>query len=141
MKNITYIALLALFSVSIVQTGIKGTVFRKFNTIRSKIISFFSVKKAQEPVKQQKEAVVEKYVPFKTTENFNSIAGSFSAKEDLQEIINVFNNPEKYKNAGIKLPRGIILFGDLGTGKTTIARAIAGEINRPFFMISGEIAE
>jgi len=133
MKYIKYLSILTfVFLMPIVECSIKGTIFRKFNAARHGIISLFY--KMQQTTK-------EKYEPLKTQENFNSIAGMASAKEDLQEIINVFNNPEKFQHRAVKLPRGIVLIGDSGNGKTAVARTIAGETKHPFFMISGEIAE
>lgn len=132
MKYIKYITILALFSVNFTESSIKSTIFRKFNAARHGIVSLFYA---------AKQATQEKYVPFKTKENFNSIAGLFSAKEDLKEIIAVFNNPEKFAKSGVILPRGIVLMGDSGNGKSSIARAIAGETKNSFFMISGEIAD
>jgi len=71
----------------------------------------------------------------KTT--FNDVAGLKEAKEELQEIIDFLKNPEKYLKMGAKIPRGVLLMGLPGTGKTLLAKAIANEGNVPFFSISG----
>jgi cell division protease FtsH len=71
----------------------------------------------------------------KTT--FNDIAGLKEAKEELQEIIDFLKNPDKYLKMGAKIPRGVLLMGLPGTGKTLLAKAIANEGNVPFFSISG----
>lgn len=77
------------------------------------------------------------YAPGTIKENFGSIGGLFSAKQDLKEIVDVLKNPEKYKKMGTKVPQGVLLIGPPGNGKTSLARAIAGETNRPFFSVSG----
>ncbi|UMX47962.1 MAG: ATP-dependent zinc metalloprotease FtsH [Candidatus Nealsonbacteria bacterium DGGOD1a] len=71
----------------------------------------------------------------KTT--FNDVAGLKEAKEELNEIIDFLKNPEKYLKMGAKIPRGVLLMGLPGTGKTLLAKAIANEANVPFFSISG----
>ena len=71
----------------------------------------------------------------KTT--FNDVAGLKEAKEELQEIIYFLKNPDKYLKMGAKIPRGVLLMGLPGTGKTMLAKAIANEGNVPFFSISG----
>lgn len=73
---------------------------------------------------------------------FNDVAGNEAAKQDLAEIVDFLKNPKKYEKLGAKIPRGVLLAGDPGTGKTLMARAVAGEANVPFFSISGsEFAE
>lgn len=71
----------------------------------------------------------------KTT--FKDVAGCNEAKEDLQEIVDFLKNPKKYTVIGAKIPRGALLIGAPGTGKTLLARAVAGEAGVPFFSISG----
>lgn len=73
---------------------------------------------------------------------FKDVAGNESAKQDLTEIVDFLKTPKKYEKLGAKIPRGVLLAGDPGTGKTLMARAVAGEANVPFFSISGsEFAE
>lgn len=73
---------------------------------------------------------------------FEDVAGNESAKQDLSEIVDFLKNPKKYEKLGAKIPRGVLLAGDPGTGKTLMARAVAGEAGVPFFSISGsEFAE
>jgi cell division protease FtsH len=82
------------------------------------------------------------YGPDKKKVTFKDVAGNESAKQDLTEIVDFLKNPKKYEKLGAKIPRGVLLAGDPGTGKTLIARAVAGEANVPFFSISGsEFAE
>jgi len=71
------------------------------------------------------------------TTTFADVAGVDEAKEDLQEIVEVLRNPQKFQRLGGRIPRGVLLVGPPGTGKTLIARAVAGEANVPFFTISG----
>ena len=73
---------------------------------------------------------------------FSDVAGNEAAKQDLAEIVDFLKNPKKYEKVGAKIPRGVLLAGDPGTGKTLMARAVAGEAGVPFFSISGsEFAE
>ena len=68
---------------------------------------------------------------------FSDVAGEDEAKENLAEIVDYLHNPEKYKEIGAQMPKGILLVGPPGTGKTMLAKAVAGEANVPFFSMSG----
>ena len=77
------------------------------------------------------------YMEKQTGVTFADVAGQDEAKESLQEIIDFLHNPQKYAAIGAKLPKGALLVGSPGTGKTLLAKAVAGEANVPFFPISG----
>ena len=77
------------------------------------------------------------YMEKRTGVTFKDVAGQDEAKESLQEIIDFLHNPQKYTDIGAKLPKGALLVGSPGTGKTLLAKAVAGEAGVPFFSISG----
>ena len=77
------------------------------------------------------------YMEKKTGITFRDVAGQDEAKESLMEIIDFLHSPDKYAEIGAKLPKGVLLVGSPGTGKTLIAKAVAGEADVPFFSISG----
>ena len=77
------------------------------------------------------------YMEKSTGVTFKDVAGQDEAKESLQEIIDFLHNPQKYTDIGAKLPKGALLVGSPGTGKTLLAKAVAGEADVPFFSMSG----
>lgn len=82
------------------------------------------------------------YGPDKKKVLFTDVAGNEAAKQDLAEVVDFLKEPKKYEKLGAKIPRGVLLAGEPGTGKTLMARAVAGEASVPFFSISGsEFAE
>ena len=77
------------------------------------------------------------YIQKETGVTFKDVAGQEEAKESLQEVVDFLHNPGKYTAIGAKLPKGALLVGPPGTGKTHLAKAVAGEANVPFFSLSG----
>ncbi len=77
------------------------------------------------------------YVQKETGVTFKDVAGEDEAKESLQEVVDFLHNPAKYSKIGAKLPKGALLVGPLGTGKTLLAKAVAGEAGVPFFSLAG----
>ena len=77
------------------------------------------------------------YVPSSNGIHFKDVAGEDEAKENLSEIVDYLHNPEKYSEIGAAMPKGVLLVGPPGTGKTMLAKAVAGEADVPFFSIAG----
>jgi len=100
----------------------------------------FMIKQAQGSANQAMsfgKSKAKLYDKNKSKTTFKDVAGAKEAKEDLVEIVDFLKNPTKYTNMGAKIPKGVLLIGGPGTGKTLLARAVAGEAKVPFFHISG----
>ena len=130
-------------------TNVGGIIFDVLLTVLPiiAIVVFFSwmMRQANSAANQSMsfgKAKAKLYGPDKKKVTFKDVAGNESAKHDLTEIVDFLKNPKKYEKLGAKIPRGVLLAGDPGTGKTLMARAVAGEADVPFFSISGsEFAE
>lgn len=72
-----------------------------------------------------------------TKHNFEDVAGNEEAKESMRDLVDFLKNPEKYAQYGARMPKGVILYGEPGTGKTLLAKAVAGEAGVPFYAVSG----
>src|SRR3990167_1642022 len=77
------------------------------------------------------------FTPDKQKVTFEDVAGVGEAKQELQEVVDFFKHPEQYKANGARTPKGVLLIGPAGTGKTLLARAVAGEAGAPFFSVAG----
>ncbi|WP_084276602.1 AAA family ATPase [Nitratiruptor tergarcus] len=86
---------------------------------------------------EQPEEFKSKIVPQVSDVTFNDVAGIDEVKEELEEIIDFLKNPQKYLDFGVRMPKGVLLVGPPGVGKTLIAKAVAGEASVPFFYQSG----
>ena len=89
------------------------------------------------PMMQFGKSNAKVYVASTTSIKFKDVAGEEEAKESLMEIVDFLHSPEKYRKIGASMPKGALLVGPPGTGKTMLAKAVAGEANVPFFSISG----
>lgn len=122
----SFIMLILYYAVMIaVLFGIVNMMGKRFSGGEGGIMGGFGSSKAK--VYMEKETGV----------TFKDVAGQDEAKESLVEIIDFLNNPQKYADIGAKLPKGALLVGSPGTGKTLLAKAVAGEAGVPFFSISG----
>jgi len=109
---------------------------RKIKGFKSKIGSDFLSDK-NVAVESSESILSSRITPSTSKIKFSDVAGIKSVKEELSEIVDFLKNPSDYQKMGVKLPRGVLLVGPPGVGKTLIAKAVAGEANVPFFYQSG----
>lgn len=102
-------------------------------------VLFFAVNRNGSKQKQGKvgKSLFNAVLPENVNVDFNNIAGNEEAKDSVQELVDFIKNPEKYARYGARLPRGVIFYGSPGTGKTLMAKAVAGESDVPFIAVSG----
>ncbi len=105
---------------------------------------FRSIRKKEESLLSKKEGAFEiesvlnqNTIPVISNVRFSDVAGISEVKSELSEIVDFLKNPQKYRNFGIKMPKGVLMIGPPGVGKTLVAKAVAGEANVPFFYQNG----
>ncbi|MDD5212283.1 MAG: AAA family ATPase [Sulfuricurvum sp.] len=113
--------------------GALGWVYRSRFTFEGSHVEEPIAAKSHEPESVSNASVV----PVKSTVHFSDIGGISDVKEELEEIIDFLRNPKRYYNFGARMPRGVLLVGPPGVGKTMIAKAVAAEADVPFFYQSG----
>jgi cell division protease FtsH len=101
------------------------------------IFIFRQARGAQDSVFSFGQAKSKRYTKKMSNTKFSDVAGVDEAKKELEEIVDFLKNPKKYSRLGARSPKGVILVGPAGTGKTLLAKAVAGESNVPFFSIAG----
>ncbi len=99
--------------------------FRQVQGVNNRAMMFGKVGSAEQPTNKKNRVL------------FKDVAGESEAKEELTEVVDFLKHPQKYTELGAKVPKGVLLVGAPGTGKTMLARAVAGEANVPFYHISG----
>lgn len=121
-----------------------GTIASPAKTITSSIllisvvsIVFILINKKKIATSSISNLDIKDFSEDKNALNFNSVAGNEEAKESLMDIVDFLRNPEKYRKYGARMPKGVILYGSPGTGKTLLAKAVAGEAKVPFYALSG----
>ena len=124
MKDSTFVSVLVMYGPLILLVAIWFVIMRQMQAGGNKALSF-GKSRAKLLTPMQKKAT------------FKDVAGVEEAKVELQEIIEFLKDPQKFQKLGGKIPKGVLLIGSPGTGKTLLARAVAGEANVPFFTISG----
>ena len=101
------------------------------------IFLFRQAKGAQDSIFSFGQARIKKFTKDMPKITFSNVAGVDEAKKELEEVVDFLKNPEKYKKLGARTPKGVLLVGPAGCGKTLLAKAVAGEANVPFFSIAG----
>ncbi len=98
--------------------------------------AYRAVISSKRDMQQSSEGKAKEFLPQQVKTKFSDVAGNEEAKEDLKEVVDFLKNPKKYHDMGARIPHGVLMVGDPGTGKTLLARAVAGEAGVPFFYAS-----
>ena len=101
------------------------------------IFLFRQARGAQDSIFSFGQSRAKRFVKSKSKITFKDVAGIKEAKDELEEVVDFLKNPEKYRKVGARTPKGVLLVGPAGCGKTLLAKAVAGEANVPFFSIAG----
>jgi cell division protease FtsH len=109
------------------------SVISSFASFGFTLVLILLIYKTMKPALKEKDSLVKE----SSKVNFKNVAGNLEAKEDMEFLVDFLKSPNKYKDIGAKLPKGIVLYGPPGTGKTLMAKAVAGEAGVPFYNISG----
>lgn len=112
-------------------------VIKVFAVIGFFILIYFLINRNKKTAEKEINSLSEINYKNKSSVKFQDVAGNYEAKESLKEIVDFIKYPEKYNQLGARMPRGLLLYGSPGTGKTLLAKALAGEANVPFFAVSG----
>jgi len=127
-KNIQGTSALINFLINVIPTILMIAFF---------IFLFRQAKGAQDSVFSFGQSRAKKFNKSLTKVKFSDVAGVDEAKKELEEVVDFLKNPERYKKVGARTPKGVLLVGPAGCGKTLLAKAVAGEANVPFFSIAG----
>jgi len=127
-KNIQTTSALINFLINVIPTILMIAFF---------IFLFRQAKGAQDSVFSFGQSKAKKFNKSLTKVKFSDVAGVDEAKKELEEVVDFLKNPERYKKVGARTPKGVLLVGPAGCGKTLLAKAVAGEANVPFFSIAG----
>jgi cell division protease FtsH len=127
-KNNNQMGLIGNFLVNVIPTVLMIVFF---------IFLFRQARGAQDSIFSFGQSRAKRFLKTKSRITFNDIAGIKEAKEELEEVVDFLKHPEKYRKVGARTPKGVLLVGPAGCGKTLLAKAVAGEANVPFFSIAG----
>lgn len=127
-KSTSQSSLIANFLVNMIPTVLMIVFF---------LFLFRQARGAQDSIFSFGQSKAKRFLKSKSKITFKDVAGIKEAKEELEEVVDFLKHPEKYRKVGARTPKGVLLVGPAGCGKTLLAKAVAGEANVPFFSIAG----